>query len=77
VDGNFALLRRGDIQFSVEMSSKEIINTMASGEGLLQTFRRGTGEVWLAPTQAVYNTLKLAGGTQALTGKGSHTDTRK
>ena len=31
-----------------------------SGEGLLQTFR-GTGEVWVAPTMAVYENLRLGG----------------
>lgn len=57
VDGNFAILRRGNIDFSVEMITKGVIGTLASGEGLLQTFR-GTGEVWLAPTQAIYDKLE-------------------
>ncbi|MBD1370807.1 AIM24 family protein [Hazenella sp. IB182357] len=53
VDGNFALLRSGNIQFTVEKSSKSIIGSVTSGEGLLQTFT-GTGTVWLAPTQFLY-----------------------
>jgi uncharacterized protein (AIM24 family) len=57
VDGNFALARKGDIEFSVEKSSKSLIGTLTGGEGLLQTFR-GTGEVWLAPTQAVYEGMR-------------------
>jgi uncharacterized protein (AIM24 family) len=49
VDGNYALLRRGKINFTVEKSTKSWIGTARSGEGLLQTFR-GTGEVWIIPT---------------------------
>ncbi|MHC5544714.1 AIM24 family protein, partial [Singulisphaera rosea] len=56
VDGNFALMRTGRIDFSVEKSTKGLLGTLTSGEGLLQTFR-GTGSVWLAPTQAVYRNL--------------------
>lgn len=57
VDGNFALLRKGNIEFRVEKSSKSLIGASTSGEGLLQTFS-GTGEVWLAPTLAVYERLR-------------------
>jgi len=53
VDGTFAILRRGDIKFTVQRSAKGFINTMASGEGLLQTFV-GTGEVWICPTLQSY-----------------------
>jgi uncharacterized protein (AIM24 family) len=60
VDGNFALMRSGRIEFSVEKSSKGMFGSLSSGEGLLQTFR-GTGRVWLAPTQAIYNQMSLGG----------------
>jgi len=50
VDGNFALLRKGNVEFMVKGATKSLIGSMTSGEGLLQTFH-GTGEVWLAPTQ--------------------------
>ena len=60
VDGTFALLRKGKIDFRVEKSTKSLIGTATSGEGLLQTFT-GTGEVWLAPTQSVYARLKAHG----------------
>lgn len=56
VDGNFALLRTEEIVFKVERSSKKLIGSAVSGEGLLQTFS-GTGEVWIAPTQGVYEKL--------------------
>ncbi len=60
VDGNFALMRSGQIEFSVEKSSKGLFGTLSSGEGLLQTFR-GTGRVWIAPTQSIYNRMSLRG----------------
>jgi len=58
VDGNFAILRTGNIEFSVEKSSKSIVGTMVSGEGLVNVYR-GTGEVWLTPTKNVYKELKM------------------
>lgn len=60
VDGNFALLRTENIEFSVQKSAKSLVGTIASGEGLLQTFE-GSGQVWLAPTQPVYNKLQNLG----------------
>ena len=60
VDGNFALLRKGSIEFRVEKSTKSLIGASTSGEGLLQTFS-GTGEVWLAPTLAVYERIRYEG----------------
>jgi uncharacterized protein (AIM24 family) len=60
VDGNFALMRTGRIEFSVEKSTRSLLGTLTSGEGLLQTFR-GTGSVWLAPTQEIYQRLQAGG----------------
>jgi uncharacterized protein (AIM24 family) len=65
VDGNFALMRTGDIKFSVEKSSKSWMATSVSGEGLLQVFE-GTGKVWLAPTQEVYEKLATPKGLEIL-----------
>ena len=56
VDGNFALLRSEGISFKVEKSSKSWVATSVSGEGLLSTFE-GDGEVWIAPTQGIYEKL--------------------
>lgn len=61
VDGNFALLRSEDIEFKAEKSSKSWISTSVSGEGLLQTFS-GTGSVWIAPTQGIYELLSTSQG---------------
>ena len=76
VDGNFALMRSGNIEFKAEKSSKSWVSTSVSGEGLLQTFQ-GTGSVWVAPTQTVYEKLSTPGGLEALASVpgGSHTET--
>jgi len=58
VDGNFAILRTGNIEFSVEKSSKSIVGTALSGEGMVNVYR-GTGEVWLTPTKSIYRDLKI------------------
>ncbi|MEG3439195.1 AIM24 family protein [Pannus brasiliensis CCIBt3594] len=56
VDGTFALLRTEGVHFNVEKASTSIVGAITSGEGLLQTFR-GTGRVWIAPTQPVYQKM--------------------
>lgn len=60
VDGNFALLRTGDIDFTVEKAARSITTSATSGEGFFNVYR-GTGEVWLAPTEAIYKTLREKG----------------
>lgn len=67
VDGNFALMRTSGVDFTVEKSSKSWIATSVSGEGLLQTFT-GTGTVWIAPTQGVYEKLATPNGLIELAG---------
>ena len=73
VDGNFAIMRTGKIDFTVEKSTKGLLGTLTSGEGLLQTFR-GTGSVWLAPTQSIYQRIRT-GGLSGLTGAQRSTGT--
>ncbi len=48
VDGNFAIAWSGTLQFSVEKSTKSLIGSGISGEGLVNVYR-GTGKVLLAP----------------------------
>lgn len=62
VDGNFAVLRSSNLEFTVERSAKTLIGSAVSGEGLVNVYR-GTGEVWLAPTIKVYKTLGYGGST--------------
>jgi uncharacterized protein (AIM24 family) len=57
VDGSFALLRSGEVRFSVEKASNSVMGAITSGEGLLQTFR-GSGRVWVAPTQPLYERMR-------------------
>ena len=61
VDGNFAIMRTGNIQFTVERSAKTLMGSVVSGEGLVNVFR-GTGEVWIAPTLKVYEAINLSRG---------------
>ena len=63
VDGNFVILRTGNIEFTVEKSAKSIVDSATSGEGLFNVYR-GTGEVWIVPTKSVYNDLKIKGLTE-------------
>ncbi|APW61059.1 AIM24 family protein [Paludisphaera borealis] len=75
VDGNFALMRTGRIDFTVERSTKSLMGVFTSGELLLQTFR-GVGSVWLAPTQDVYERLREGGHSAlALASRNSSTST--
>ncbi len=75
VDGNFAFVRTGSVQFHAEKSGKSLFQTVTSGELLLQTFT-GPGLVWLAPTQTIYEKMKLPYGVQNLShsqgSSGSH-----
>ena len=59
VDGNFAVLRSSTLDFTVERSAKTLMGSAVSGEGLVNVYR-GTGQVCLAPTIKVYDTLDLA-----------------
>lgn len=59
VDGNFAVLRSGSLEFTVERSAKTLLGSAVSGEGLVNVYR-GTGSVWLAPSIKIYNTISYA-----------------
>lgn len=65
VDGNFCIMRTGDLKFSVQKSAKSWLSTATSGEGLMN-FYQGTGTVWLAPTQVVYERLATPMGLDIL-----------
>lgn len=58
VDGNFALLRTGNIQMTVERSAKTLTGQAIQGEGLLNVFR-GTGDIWIAPSLKIYQAIDL------------------
>lgn len=48
VDGNFAIAWSGSLEFTVEKSTKTLLGSGISGEGLVNVYR-GTGKVLLAP----------------------------
>lgn len=70
VDGNFAVLRSGNLDFTVERSAKTLIGSAASGEGLVNVYK-GTGSVWLAPTIKVYENLSLGISTSSSSTSGT------
>ena len=76
VDGNFALMRTESVVFSVQKSTKSWVDAATSGEGWLQTFD-GTGKVWIAPTQAIYDRLTVPQALQKMVESqgSSHTQT--
>jgi uncharacterized protein (AIM24 family) len=65
VDGNFAFVRSASISFHAEKSGKTLFQSITSGEGFLQTFT-GPGVVWIAPTQGIYNRIRLTNGVTNL-----------
>lgn len=54
IDGNMAIAWSKSLQFTVEKSSKSLLGSMVSGEGLVNVFR-GTGRILMAPVP--YGTL--------------------
>lgn len=48
VDGHFSIAWSGTLDFTVERSSKTLVGSAVSGEGLVNTYR-GSGKVLLAP----------------------------
>lgn len=53
VDGNYAIARTAGVRMSVQKSSKSLLASAQSGEGLVTVFE-GTGQVWLTPTVGMY-----------------------
>lgn len=56
IDGNDAILRRGAITLKLEMPGSTASDFSRSQEGILQTFE-GSGEIWIAPMQKIYQKL--------------------
>lgn len=50
IDGNYAVAWSGTLQFTTERSSKSLIGSAASGEGLVNVYR-GTGKILMAPVR--------------------------
>ncbi|GEM46333.1 AIM24 family protein [Deinococcus cellulosilyticus] len=56
VDGNFAFARVGQFTMKIERSSRSLLGSVSSGEGLLQVFR-GSGTIWIAPSSTAYDRM--------------------
>ena len=50
IDGNLAIAWSGGLDFTVERSSRSLVGSAASGEGLVNVYR-GTGRVLMAPVR--------------------------
>ncbi len=48
IDGNMAICWSGSLKFSIEKTTKGLLGSLASGEGLVNVYR-GTGKVWVSP----------------------------
>ena len=48
IDGNMAIAWSSSLQFTVERSSKSLIGSAVSGEGLVNVFR-GSGKILMSP----------------------------
>lgn len=48
IDGNYAIAWSGTLEFKVEKSTKSLVGSAVSGEGLVNVYR-GTGKVLMAP----------------------------
>ena len=48
IDGNYAIAWSGNLEFKVEKSTKNLVGSAVSGEGLVNVYR-GTGKILIAP----------------------------
>lgn len=65
IDGSLAVCWSAGLQFTVERSSKSLIGSAVSGEGLVNVYR-GTGKVWMSP---VAPTVSLFAATNTISAK--------
>ena len=54
VDGSMAVCWSGSLKFAVEKTTKTLLSSLASGEGLVNVYR-GTGKVWVSPVAGTKN----------------------
>lgn len=54
IDGNYAIAWTAGLQFTVERTTKTLVGSAASGEGLVNVYR-GTGRVLMAPVRSDFN----------------------
>ena len=66
IDGHLAVMWSADLEFTVERSSKSLLGSAASGEGLVNVYR-GTGRVFMAP---VTSSASLYAATTSMSSNG-------
>ena len=54
VDGSMAVCWSGSLKFTVEKTTKSLLGSLASGEGLVNVYR-GSGKVWVSPVAGTKN----------------------
>ena len=69
IDGNLAVCWSSNLEFTVERSTKTLVGSAVSGEGLVNVYR-GTGRVLMCP---VAPTTSLFESTNTMTAKSSNT----
>lgn len=57
VDGDFAILRSANINYSIGKSGSSLVGSVLDEDGLLNIYE-GVGEVWLLPTQNIYDDIR-------------------
>ena len=70
IDGNMAIAWSKSLEFTVEKSTKSLLGSLASGEGLVNVYR-GTGKILMAPTAAATATMDTSNGPKEPTSTSS------
>lgn len=72
IDGNMAIAWSNTLDFTVERSTKTLIGSAASGEGLVNVYR-GTGKILMAPVRNNFYIAKPEGGNTGSSTGGAST----
>ena len=64
IDGNLAVCWSSNLDFTVERSTKTLVGSAVSGEGLVNVYR-GTGRVLMSPVAPTDSLLTATNTTQA------------
>ncbi|MCD8082324.1 MAG: AIM24 family protein [Clostridiales bacterium] len=63
IDGDMAIAWSKNLEFTVERTTKTLVGSAASGEGLVNVYR-GRGKIWMAPLASYSSSVKLFGNTK-------------
>ena len=59
IDGNMAIAWSSSLQFTVEKSSRSLLGSAVSGEGLVNVYR-GSGRIWMAPVMSGFGSAGMS-----------------